>query len=182
MPTAAAVVACALALLGKSERNMPRIELVDTVPIEASVQAEAFVRPSDNTIYLVTSSPVFRAAPRVQIGLRRLHRAEESWPASSPTRSGTSVTAPTSAAHIRHSSPRCSGSASPLTTRSTRVSCDRCWRWSRSATRSPRWSWHGSLDTRRRRCVLPRRSPVDCDESPVDACSPVMLPMTELAR
>jgi hypothetical protein len=60
MPTAAAVIACALALLGKSERNMPRIELVDTVPIEASAQAEAFVRPSDNTIYIVTSSPVFR--------------------------------------------------------------------------------------------------------------------------
>jgi hypothetical protein len=61
MPTAAAVVACALTLLGKSERNMPRIELVDTVPIEASVQTEAFVRTNDPTIYIVTSSPMFRA-------------------------------------------------------------------------------------------------------------------------
>jgi hypothetical protein len=60
MPTAAAVVVCALTLLGKSERNTPRIELVDTVPIEASTQVEAFVRPSDNTIYIVTSSPMFR--------------------------------------------------------------------------------------------------------------------------
>jgi hypothetical protein len=62
MATAAAVVACALTLLGKSERNMPRIELVDTVPTEASAQVEAFVRPNDKTIYLVTSSPVFRAS------------------------------------------------------------------------------------------------------------------------
>jgi hypothetical protein len=62
MPTAAAVVVCALALLGKSERNTARIELVDTVPIEASAQAEAYVRQNDKTIYLVTSSPVFRDA------------------------------------------------------------------------------------------------------------------------
>jgi hypothetical protein len=70
MPTAAAVVVCALALLGRSERNMPRIELVDTVPAEASSQAEAFVRTNDKTIYLVTSSPVFRTvlASRAECG------------------------------------------------------------------------------------------------------------------
>lgn len=62
MPTATALVACALALLGKSERTMPRIELVDVAPMEASAQVEAYVRPDDATIYLVTSSPVFRAA------------------------------------------------------------------------------------------------------------------------
>ena len=77
MPTAAAVVVCALALLGKSERNTARIELVDTVPIEASAQVEAFVRENDKTIYLVTSSPVFRAALASQSGVRRLHRSEE---------------------------------------------------------------------------------------------------------
>ena len=32
MPTAAAVIACALALLGKSEARMPRIVLVDVPP------------------------------------------------------------------------------------------------------------------------------------------------------
>ena len=64
MPTAVAIVACALAMLGRSERNFPPIELVDTVPIDVSVQAEAFVRPPARTIYVVTSSPVFRVAQR----------------------------------------------------------------------------------------------------------------------
>jgi hypothetical protein len=62
MPSAAAVVVCALTLLGRSERSMPRIELVDAIPIDASAQAEAYVRPNDKTIYLVASSPVFRSA------------------------------------------------------------------------------------------------------------------------
>jgi hypothetical protein len=61
MPTAVAVVACALALLGKSERKFPPIALVDVVPREVSAQAEAFVRPPDRTIYLVTTSLLFRA-------------------------------------------------------------------------------------------------------------------------
>jgi hypothetical protein len=64
MPTAAAVVACALALLGKSEAKLPRIALVDSVPKEASAQVEGYVRESDKTIYLVTTSPVFVAAMR----------------------------------------------------------------------------------------------------------------------
>ena len=62
MPNAAAVVACALSLLGRSPRTMPPIALVDKIPIEASSQVEGFVRPFDGTIYLVTSSPVFRLA------------------------------------------------------------------------------------------------------------------------
>jgi len=61
MPTAAAVIACALALLGKSENAMPRIVLVDVPPAYASPQVEAYVRESDDTIYVVTSSPLFRA-------------------------------------------------------------------------------------------------------------------------
>lgn len=60
MPSAAAVIACALALLGKSESTMPRIVLVDVPPVHASAQVEAYVRPSDDTIYVVTSSPLFR--------------------------------------------------------------------------------------------------------------------------
>jgi hypothetical protein len=64
MPTAVAIVACALAMLGRSERNFPPIELVDTLPIDVSVQAEAFVRSPGRTIYVVTSSPVFRVAQR----------------------------------------------------------------------------------------------------------------------
>jgi hypothetical protein len=64
MPSAATVVACALALLGRSTNTMPPIELVDVVPKDASAEVEAFVRPPGNTIYLVTSSPVFREAQR----------------------------------------------------------------------------------------------------------------------
>jgi hypothetical protein len=62
MSSAAAIVACALAILGESERTMPRIALVDVPPIGTSAQVEAFVRQSDRTIYLVTSSQVFREA------------------------------------------------------------------------------------------------------------------------
>jgi hypothetical protein len=64
MTSAAAIVACALAVLGESERTMPRIELVDVPPVGTSVHVEAYVRPSDKTIYLVTSSHVFQEAMR----------------------------------------------------------------------------------------------------------------------
>jgi hypothetical protein len=60
MPSAATIIACALVLLGKSESTMPRIVLVDVPPVYASPQVEAYVRPSDDTIYVVTSSPLFR--------------------------------------------------------------------------------------------------------------------------
>ena len=66
MSSAAAIVACALALLGESERTMPRIELVDVPPIGTSAQVEAFVRHADRTIYLVTSSQVFQEAMRAR--------------------------------------------------------------------------------------------------------------------
>jgi hypothetical protein len=59
MMSAAAVVACALSVLGRSEASMPRIELVSSIPVEASQRVEAYVRESDDTIYLVASSPVF---------------------------------------------------------------------------------------------------------------------------
>ena len=64
MTSAAAIVACALAVLGESERTMPRIQLVDAPPMGTSAQVEAFVRWPDRTIYLVTSSQVFQEAMR----------------------------------------------------------------------------------------------------------------------
>ena len=62
MWTAASVLACALSVLGRSETSMPRIELIDVAPAEVSAGAEAFVRRDTATIYLITSSPVFRDA------------------------------------------------------------------------------------------------------------------------
>ena len=62
MWTAASVVACALAVLGRSERSMPPIELIDIAPPGVSVGAEAFVRPGSGAIYLITSSSVFQTA------------------------------------------------------------------------------------------------------------------------
>jgi hypothetical protein len=53
-------------MLGKSERTMPRIELVDTPPIGASAQVEAYVLRGDRTIYLVTSSRAFQEAQRTR--------------------------------------------------------------------------------------------------------------------
>lgn len=62
MWTAASVLACALSVLGRSEANMPRIELIDVAPSYVSAGAEAFVRQSIGTIYLITSSRVFQTA------------------------------------------------------------------------------------------------------------------------
>jgi hypothetical protein len=62
MWTAASVLACALSVLGRSEASMPRIEFIDVAPAEVSAGAEAFVRRETGTIYLITSSPVFREA------------------------------------------------------------------------------------------------------------------------
>lgn len=62
MQSAAAIVACALSLLGRSERTMPPITLEEAPPKHASIQAEAFVSLPDPHIYVVTSSPTFRDA------------------------------------------------------------------------------------------------------------------------
>jgi hypothetical protein len=62
MWSAASVLACALSVLGRSESSMPPIELIDTVPQDVSVNAEAFVRRDTRTIYVITSSVMFRAA------------------------------------------------------------------------------------------------------------------------
>jgi hypothetical protein len=66
MWSAASVLACALSVLGRSESSMPRIELIDVAPREVSVGAEAFVGRETSTIYLITSSPVFRSAMRLR--------------------------------------------------------------------------------------------------------------------
>lgn len=64
MTTAATVLVCALELLGRSADSLPRIELLDVRPPRASVNAEAFVDPRASTIYVLTTSEVFRAAQR----------------------------------------------------------------------------------------------------------------------
>ena len=62
MWTAASVLACALSVLGRSESSMPPIELIELPPPEVSVGAEAYVRRDTQTIYVITSSRVFRDA------------------------------------------------------------------------------------------------------------------------
>jgi hypothetical protein len=62
MWSAAAVLACALSVLGRTESSMPRIELIEVAPAYVSAGAEAFVQHGTNTIYVITSSAVFREA------------------------------------------------------------------------------------------------------------------------
>ena len=66
MTDAAAVVLCALALLGRSPETMPRIELVDLalfeLMMEGSSSIEGYVVRGSGTITVVTSSAAFRAA------------------------------------------------------------------------------------------------------------------------
>ena len=66
MWTAASVLACALSVLGRSEANMPRIELIDVAPPYVSDGAQAFVQRG--TIYLITSSSPFQAALESRVG------------------------------------------------------------------------------------------------------------------
>jgi len=62
MSSAAAIITCALALLGRSERSFPAITLVDAPPKHASILTEAFVSLPEPRIFVVTSSPTFRDA------------------------------------------------------------------------------------------------------------------------
>jgi hypothetical protein len=62
MMSAAAVVVCALGLLGRTASNFPPIVLLDTRPADVTVTAEAFVRHDPATIYLMTTSVAFRKA------------------------------------------------------------------------------------------------------------------------
>jgi hypothetical protein len=58
--SAAAVLACALSMLGRSERHFHPINLIDAAPLGVSPNAEGFVTRDPGTIYLLTSSAVFR--------------------------------------------------------------------------------------------------------------------------
>ena len=66
MWSAATVLVCALGILGRSPETLPPITLIDVPPADASPGVEAFVRPGDDTIHLVTSSSVFRYAMAAQ--------------------------------------------------------------------------------------------------------------------
>ena len=66
MSSAALVVVCALSLLGRSPLQLPPIELLDVRPAAVSPTAEAFVGRNPDVIYLLTDSPVFRAAQRAE--------------------------------------------------------------------------------------------------------------------
>jgi hypothetical protein len=66
MWTTASVLACALSVLGRSEANMPRIELIDVAPPYVSDGAEGFVQRG--TIYLITSSTAFQTALESRVG------------------------------------------------------------------------------------------------------------------
>ena len=61
MATAAAVLVCALNMLG---RPLPPIVLLDVPPADASRSVEGFVRRNPDTIYLVTSTLAFQDARR----------------------------------------------------------------------------------------------------------------------
>ncbi|HTM04605.1 MAG TPA: hypothetical protein VL173_13940 [Vicinamibacterales bacterium] len=61
MDPSAAVLVCALGLLGRSHANAP-IVLLPSPPPHASPNVEAFVQRDRERIYLITSSEVFREA------------------------------------------------------------------------------------------------------------------------
>jgi hypothetical protein len=62
MTSADVVFACALALLGRSLHGLPIVTFLEQPPPGVSSNAEAFVRREPDTIYLITSSAVFREA------------------------------------------------------------------------------------------------------------------------
>ena len=62
MLTAAAVVVCALDLLGRSSGSIAPIRFLDVPPRGASRNVEAFVMRNPDTIYLITSTETFRTA------------------------------------------------------------------------------------------------------------------------
>ncbi len=67
MWTAQAIFVCALDLLGRSERNFPPTQLVETAPAGVSRQAAAYVsRGEPPRIVLITSTLAFLAARRVR--------------------------------------------------------------------------------------------------------------------
>jgi hypothetical protein len=64
MWTAEAVLVCVLTLLGRSSASLPPIEFVSVHPADVSAHADAYVRPGDPRIFLVTSTEHFQRAKR----------------------------------------------------------------------------------------------------------------------
>ena len=62
MWSAATVLACALSMLGRSERHFHPINLVEVAPLGASRNVEGFVTHDPGTIHVLTSSAIFREA------------------------------------------------------------------------------------------------------------------------
>ena len=65
MWSAAAVLVCALDLLGRSAGSFPPIAFVDVRPPDVSPRAEGFVRAGEETIHLLTSADAFQRSRRV---------------------------------------------------------------------------------------------------------------------
>jgi hypothetical protein len=62
MWTPGVVVACALALLGRSEESLPAIEFIEKAPPGVSSAAEGYTLLGEQRIVLITSSRAFREA------------------------------------------------------------------------------------------------------------------------
>jgi hypothetical protein len=62
MTGAAAVLVCALELLGRDAADLPPIKLLALPPIGVSTNADGFVRSGSPFIYIMTSAPSFRDA------------------------------------------------------------------------------------------------------------------------
>jgi hypothetical protein len=62
MTSAAAVLVCALEVLGRSPGSLPRIEVLDKRPSTLSSNAAAFVNHRENVIYLIGSASAFQEA------------------------------------------------------------------------------------------------------------------------
>ena len=67
MWSAAAVVVCALNVLGRSAETFPPLEFADIAPGGASAHVEAYVDPRTSSIVIVTSSAVFRDAQAARL-------------------------------------------------------------------------------------------------------------------
>jgi hypothetical protein len=64
MSSAAAVLLCALDILGRSAENFPTIRVWEQRPGDRGSHVEAFVTQHDRTIHLIADSPAFSAARR----------------------------------------------------------------------------------------------------------------------
>lgn len=64
MADAFVVIACALSLIHRPPATMAHIELVERRPAGVSLQAEAYILPENDVIYLLTSTVALREARR----------------------------------------------------------------------------------------------------------------------